>query len=141
VDVGPTLDGGDHGHADVGEVLDDLHALVVDLAPHVGVGHVAEGGEVDGGHEVLRPRQDDDLVRAVLADAVEGFGELGVVLGGEGEGSARAVVDGHEEHALAVALHAQAAGGGEVGGGVSGGGGRGGVHLGFSFERALRPVR
>ena len=80
VDVCAALDRCDHRHADVGGVLDDLHALVMDLAPDVGVRHIAEGREVDCGHVVARARQDHYLVVAVLCDVVKSLCELGMVL-------------------------------------------------------------
>ena len=41
--VGASLDGRDDRHTDVGDVFQNLHAFVVNLAPNAGIGDVAEG--------------------------------------------------------------------------------------------------
>ncbi len=46
------FNGRDHGHTDVRDVLQNLNALIMDLAQHARIGNVAEGGEVDTGKEV-----------------------------------------------------------------------------------------
>ena len=71
---------GDHGHPDVGEILQHLCALIVHLAPHAWIGHVAEGSEVDPRNELAAgAREDHDLIRAVLGNSVESLHELGVI--------------------------------------------------------------
>src|SRR5258708_30403388 len=87
--VSAPFDRGDHRDADVGKILEDLDSVVVDLAPHVGVGNIAEGREIDPGDELSsRSRQNHDLVVAILRNAIEGVDEVGVVLRRESQRAA-----------------------------------------------------
>ncbi len=108
VDPGLAFDGTDHRNTDVGDVLDDLGALVVHFGPDVRITHVTEGAEVDVRHPLSAlARQDDDLVGSIAADRVEGVDELFVIPGGEFQ-RATVGVELHEEHALGIARHVDA---------------------------------
>jgi hypothetical protein len=72
--------------ADVCNILDNLNASIMNLAPNIGIGHVAERRKIDTGNELpSRSRQDHNLLRAILRDPVESIDELGVILRCENE--------------------------------------------------------
>src|SRR5689334_3446530 len=95
--MGASLDGRDHRNANVGYILHNLNALVVNLAPHASIGDIAEGREIDFGNELPAcSRQDYDLVRSILGDPVEGLNELRMIVSRENERTAVAVKFGNQ---------------------------------------------
>ena len=99
----------DHWHAYVGDILYNLNAFIMNLAPDTGIGDVAEGREIDTGDEVATcSGQDHDLVRPILRDPVESVDELGVVLRRESERAAVGMKLGDQD-AFGVSRQVQAA--------------------------------
>src|ERR1700758_1728946 len=86
MDMGATLDGRDHRHADIGYVFQNLNALVMDLAPYLWIRYVFEGLPIDADHEVPASAGEDyDLIRPILGNPVEGVNNFRMGLGREGE--------------------------------------------------------
>jgi hypothetical protein len=72
--MGASLDSRDHWHAYVGYVFQKLNAFVVNLAPNAGIGDVAERRKIDVRNKLAaRSRQNYDLVRSILRNAVKGM--------------------------------------------------------------------
>src|SRR4029077_2942810 len=104
-----SFDSRDDGHADIGYVFKNLTALVVSLAPNTGVGDIAESGEINSRNEIAAcAGYDDDLVRSILRDPVEGVEKLCMVLSSEGERPAVAVKFSNQ-HTCVVSCQLQAA--------------------------------
>src|SRR6266508_6334238 len=87
--MGASLDSRDDRHADVGYVLQNLSAFVVNLAPNAGIGDVAERCPIDPNNEVPAcARQDHDLVGSILRNPIEGIDEFRVSWRAHNEGPA-----------------------------------------------------
>jgi hypothetical protein len=52
MDVGLPFHRRDHRHANVREVLQGLDAFIMDLAPNIRIGDIAEGRKIDSRNEV-----------------------------------------------------------------------------------------
>src|SRR5580704_10975210 len=103
-----SFDSRDDRHAYVGNVFKNLTALVVSLAPNTGISHIAESGEVNSRNEITaRAGYDDDLVRSILRDPVEGVEKLCMVLSSEGEWPAVAMKFSNQ-HTFVVSCQFQA---------------------------------
>src|ERR1700746_3597314 len=90
--MGATLDSRDDRHADVGYVFQHLNAFVVNLTPDAGIGDIAERGPIDISNEFPTcAREDYDLVRSILRNAVEGTDKFRVSWRGHNERPAVAV--------------------------------------------------
>src|SRR5580704_12112832 len=90
--VGASLDSRDDRHSYVGYVFQNLNAFVVNLTPDAGIGDIAERGPLDISNELPTcAREDYDLVRSILRNAVEGIDEFCVSWRGHSERPAVAV--------------------------------------------------
>jgi hypothetical protein len=78
-----SFDSRDDRDAYVGYVFQNLYAFVVNLTPNAGIGDIAERGPIDISNE-LPPcsGEDDDLVRSILRNPIEGIDKFRVTLGG-----------------------------------------------------------
>src|SRR5580700_7726677 len=104
-----SFDSRDDWYTNVRQILENLHAFVVSLAPNTGIGHIAESGEINSRNEITAcAGYDDDLVRSILRDPVEGVEKLCMVLSSEGEWSAIAVKFSNQ-HTSVVSCQLQAA--------------------------------
>ena len=104
-----SFDSHDDWHTYVRQILENLHAFVVNLAPNAGIGHIAERGEINSRNEITAcASYDDDLVLSILRDPVEGVEKLGMVLSSEGERPAVAVKFSNQR-AFVVSCQLQAA--------------------------------
>src|SRR5579871_3257432 len=100
--MGAPLDGRDDRHAYIRYVFQNLNAFVMDLAPYAGIGDVFERLPIDANHEVpARAGEDDDLVRPILRNPVEGIDNLGMGLCGESERPTVAMKLG-DQHAVRI---------------------------------------
>src|SRR5579862_8018864 len=98
--MGTSLDSRDDRHAYVGNVFQNLNAFVVNLAPNAGIGDVAERGPLDIRNKLsARASQDQDLVRSILRNPVEGLDKFRVSLRGHNERAA-VVVELSDQHTL-----------------------------------------
>jgi len=115
--VGMELDGpagSDHRHADISDVFQDLNALVVNLAPDSGIRNVAERRPIHIDNEVSsRAGEDNDLVSAILCDAVKRIDKFRVALCVHNARPAVTMELGNQ-HALGVPCQLQLAIGGEI---------------------------
>src|ERR1700674_5554050 len=101
--MGTSLDCRDDWHSYVGYVFQNLNAFVVNLTPDAGIGDIAERGPSDVGNELpTGARKDDDLVRPILRNPVEGIDKFRVRLCGHNERSAVAV-ELSNQHAFVIA--------------------------------------
>src|SRR6266581_585315 len=90
--MGTSFDSRDDRHAYVGYVFQNLNAFVVNLAPHAGIGAIAERGPIDISNELpTSAREDYDLVRSILRNSVEGIDKFRVSSRGHNECPAVAV--------------------------------------------------
>src|SRR5229473_2600209 len=81
-----SFNGRDHQYPYVGDILDNLNAFIMNLAPNAGLGDVAKGCEIDIRYELAAcSRQDHDLVLAILCDPVKSIDEFGMILRRENE--------------------------------------------------------
>ena len=72
--MGASLDSRDDGHTYIGYVFQKLNAFVVNLAPNAGIGDVTERRKIDVRNKLAaRSRQNYDLVRSILRNAVRGM--------------------------------------------------------------------
>src|SRR5579859_4763560 len=95
--MGTSLDSRDDRHAYVGYVFQNLNAFVVNLAPHAGIGAIAERGPIDISNELpTSAREDYDLVRSILRNSVEGIDKFRVSSRGHNECPAVAVELSHK---------------------------------------------
>src|SRR4029077_12896900 len=79
--MGTPLDSRDHRDSYVGYVFQNLNAFVVNLTPDAGISDIAERGPIDISNEPPScARQDYDLVRPILGNAVEGIDKFRVRL-------------------------------------------------------------
>src|SRR5580700_8387829 len=87
--MGTPLDSRDDRHSYVGYVFQNLNAFVVNLTPDAGIGDIAERGPIDISNELPTcARQDYNLVRPVLRNAVESIDKFCVRWRGHDERSA-----------------------------------------------------
>jgi hypothetical protein len=90
--MGSSLDSCDDRHSYVGYVFQDLNAFVMNLAPNAGIADITERGPIDIGNELPTcAREDYDLVRAILRNAVESLDKFRVSWRGHNERTAVAV--------------------------------------------------
>ena len=95
--MGASFDRRDHRHANVGEILDNLSAFVVNLAPDSRIGDVAERRKIDPRDELsARSRQDHNLVVPILRDAVESLDKVGMILRRKRQGTVVGMELGHQ---------------------------------------------
>src|SRR5579862_3389604 len=112
--MGTSLDSRDDRHANVGYILQNLNAFVVNLAPNAGIGGIAKRGPIDIRNELpTSAREDYDLVRSILRNSVEGIDKFCVRLRGHNEGPAIAVELSHK-YASGIPRELQVTVGGEV---------------------------
>src|SRR5580700_9386722 len=84
--MGTSLNSRDDRHAYVGYIFQNLNAFIMNLAPHAGIGGVAERCPIDISNKLpTRARQDYDLVRSILPYTVEGIDKFRVRLRGHKE--------------------------------------------------------
>src|ERR1700761_3183473 len=96
--MGASLDGRYDWHADLGYVLENLNAFIVNLAPYSGIRYVAERWPLDTSNEVSTcASQVHDFVRPILRNPVKGVDKLRVILRRKSERAAVAVKFGNEE--------------------------------------------
>src|SRR5260221_9383674 len=77
--MGTSLDRLNDRPSYVGYVFQNLNAFVVNLTPDAGIGDIAERGPIDISNEPPTcARQDYDLVRPILRNAVKGIDEFRV---------------------------------------------------------------
>src|SRR6266403_5757035 len=101
--MGTSLDSRDDRHAYVGYIFQNLNAFVMNLAPHAGIGDIAERGPIDISNELPAfARQDYDLVRPILRNPVEGIDKFRVRLRGHDERSAVGV-EFSNQHTFVIA--------------------------------------
>src|SRR5258708_40022211 len=81
-----SLDRRDDRHAYVRQILENLNALVVNLAPSGGIGDVAERRKIDFGNKLAaRSGQNYNLVLSILGNPVKGIDKLRMILCRESE--------------------------------------------------------
>ena len=106
--MGAAFNSRDHRHTYVNDVLHNLNALIMNLAPNAGIGNITEGRKIETGDEFAAGSgQDHDLIRAILRDAVESIDELGVILRRKGEWAAVGMKLG-DQHAFGISRQFEA---------------------------------
>src|SRR6267143_618586 len=84
--MGAPFDSRDDRHAYVGYIFQNLNAFIVNLAPHAGIGSIAERCPIDISNKLpTRASQDYDLVRSILPYPVEGIDKFRVRWRGHNE--------------------------------------------------------
>src|SRR5437016_8986100 len=112
--MGTSFDSRDDRHAYIGYIFQNLNAFVVNLAPHAGIGAIAERGPIDISNELpTSAREDYDLVRSILRNSVEGIDKFRVSSRGHNECPAVAVELNHK-YAFGVPRELQITISGEV---------------------------
>src|SRR5580700_2661971 len=112
--MGTSLDRRNDRHSYVGYVFQNLNTFVVNLTPDAGIGDVTERGPIDISNELPTCAcQDNDFVRPILRNPVEGIDKFCVRLRGHEERSAVAVKF-NDEHTLGISRELQTAIGIEV---------------------------
>ena len=107
--MGASFNSSDHRHVYVSDILDNLNAFIMNLAPNARIGDVAERCEIDIRYELAAcSRQDHDLVLAILCDPVKSIDELRMVLRGENERAAVGMKL-HNQHTFGVSCQLQTA--------------------------------
>src|SRR5580704_6540364 len=105
--MGTSLDSRDDRDSYVGNVFQNLNAFVVNLTPDAGIGDIAERGPSDIGNELPTcAREDYDLVRPILRNAVEGIDKFRVSWRSHDERSAVGV-EFSNQHTLIIACQFQ----------------------------------
>jgi hypothetical protein len=93
-----SLDSCDDWHPNVRQILKNLNAFVVNLAPNGGIGYVAERRKIDLRYEVPAcSGQDYNLVPPVLRNPVKRIDKFRVILCRESEWPAVAVKFGNQD--------------------------------------------
>src|SRR5580698_2046661 len=105
----PPFDGRDNGHTNVGQVFENLYALIMRLTPHSRICDIPECRKVNARDKVTScPRENHDLIGSVLCNAVKGVHELGVIISSEVQGAAVCVkLDG--QNTFGITRHVYAA--------------------------------
>src|SRR5580704_204769 len=105
--MGASLDRRDHWHPYVGYVFQNLNAFIVNLAPNAGIAGIAERGPIDISNEIpTSAREDNDLVRPILRDQVEGLDKFRVSLRAHDERPA-VVVELSNQYTLVISCQFQ----------------------------------
>src|SRR6202035_3860494 len=100
--MGASLNSRDDRHAYVGYVFQSLNAFVVNLAPNAGIGDITERGPIDISNKLPTcAREDYDLVRSILRNAVKGLDKFRVSWGAHNERPAVDVKFGNQ-HTLVI---------------------------------------
>jgi hypothetical protein len=110
-----SLDRSDDRYANIRYILEDLNTFVVHLAPHSGIGNIAEGREVDRRDELAAgSRKNHDLVGAILRYSIESLDKVGMVLRRKGKWTALRVELGNQD-SLRIPGQPQTTEGAEIG--------------------------
>ncbi len=81
-----SLDSRDERYAYVGYIFQGLHALVMNLAPNLGIGDITERGPIDISDELsTRACEDYDFVRSILPNPVKRVYKFRMSLGAHNE--------------------------------------------------------